>query len=164
MAGPVIAVKSQNIGSKYIQCLISFICLYDIFSLADYLFHQFRIVNEKADLRGSHQQIGGSMFVVQSVSIRENAHKSAVNYPVPQAKGKQLEQWQEPPVSEDPDRVEKTNWIYDDRKANAPCFEVILEEIKNWPRDKGNCDREHNTQHGHHGQVLEIKNEIEALS
>jgi hypothetical protein len=104
------------------------------------------------------------MFVVQSVSIRENADKSAVNYPVPQAKRKRLEQWQEPPVSEDPDWVEKTNWIYDDRKANTPCFEVILEEIENWPRDEGNCDREHNTQHGHHGQLSEIKHEIEALS
>jgi hypothetical protein len=33
-------------------------------------------------------------------------------------------------VSEDPDWVEEINGIYDDRKANAPCFDVMLRRLR----------------------------------
>ena len=36
-------------------------------------------------------------------------------------------------MSEDPDWVEEINGIYDDWKANAPSFDVMFEEIEDWP-------------------------------
>jgi hypothetical protein len=63
-------------------------------------------------------------------------------------------------VSEDPDWVEEINGIYDDRKANAPCFDVMFEEIEDWPRYECDCDRKKDLQHGRHRRELKVKQEI----
>jgi hypothetical protein len=64
-----LAIESHDIGSKQIQCLASLIRLDEAFSFSKDLLCQFRIINQKGNLFWSHQEIGGSMFVV------EHAHK-----------------------------------------------------------------------------------------
>jgi hypothetical protein len=63
-------------------------------------------------------------------------------------------------VSEDPDWVEEINGIYDDWKANAPSFDVMFEEIEDWPRYECDCDGENDLQHSHHKRELKVKQEI----
>lgn len=63
-------------------------------------------------------------------------------------------------MSEDPDRIEDTNGIYDDRKANAPSFDVVFEESEDWPRYECDCNGKCDLQDGHHVRESKAKLEI----